>query len=255
MKIGAIAGITFKEAKRDRVLYLLFFFAAPRHRRLPGPGRPDGRRPGQDHQGRRPGLDLPLRRPHGHPHRHGPRLQGDRQEDDLHPARQAPPPGRVHPGQVPRPRPDALRHDRGHDPDLPGHRLRPHAQDRGRPPRGRRLHLPRARPHHRRGHPLLLLLDAHPELALRPGLLSHRTPFLGPRAHHQEDAAGRGPDPASGASTSSCPTSRTSTSRRRSSTACPSRRRSISTSVLYGVCYTAFILGLAVLVFRRRDFI
>lgn len=28
MKIGAIAGITFKEAKRDRVLYLLFFFAA-----------------------------------------------------------------------------------------------------------------------------------------------------------------------------------------------------------------------------------
>ena len=28
MKIGAIAGITFKEAKRDRVLYLLFFVAA-----------------------------------------------------------------------------------------------------------------------------------------------------------------------------------------------------------------------------------
>jgi len=28
MKIRAIAGITFKEAKRDRVLYLLFFFAA-----------------------------------------------------------------------------------------------------------------------------------------------------------------------------------------------------------------------------------
>lgn len=28
MKIWAIAGITFKEAKRDRVLYLLFFFAA-----------------------------------------------------------------------------------------------------------------------------------------------------------------------------------------------------------------------------------
>lgn len=28
MTIGAIAGITFKEAKRDRVLYLLFFFAA-----------------------------------------------------------------------------------------------------------------------------------------------------------------------------------------------------------------------------------
>jgi ABC-type transport system involved in multi-copper enzyme maturation permease subunit len=28
MKIGAIAGITFKEAQRDRVLYLLFFFAA-----------------------------------------------------------------------------------------------------------------------------------------------------------------------------------------------------------------------------------
>lgn len=28
MKIAAIAGITFKEAKRDRVLYLLFFFAA-----------------------------------------------------------------------------------------------------------------------------------------------------------------------------------------------------------------------------------
>jgi ABC-type transport system involved in multi-copper enzyme maturation permease subunit len=28
MRIGAIAGITFKEAKRDRVLYLLFFFAA-----------------------------------------------------------------------------------------------------------------------------------------------------------------------------------------------------------------------------------
>jgi ABC-type transport system involved in multi-copper enzyme maturation permease subunit len=28
MKIGAIAGITFKEAKRDRILYLLFFFAA-----------------------------------------------------------------------------------------------------------------------------------------------------------------------------------------------------------------------------------
>ena len=28
MKVGAIAGITFKEAKRDRVLYLLFFFAA-----------------------------------------------------------------------------------------------------------------------------------------------------------------------------------------------------------------------------------
>ena len=27
MKIGAIAGITFKEAKRDRILYLLFFFA------------------------------------------------------------------------------------------------------------------------------------------------------------------------------------------------------------------------------------
>ena len=27
------------------------------------------------------------------------------------------------------------------------------------------------------------------------------------------------------------------------------------TSFLYGVCYTAFILGLAVLVFRRRDFI
>jgi hypothetical protein len=26
-------------------------------------------------------------------------------------------------------------------------------------------------------------------------------------------------------------------------------------SALYGVCYTAFILGLAVLVFRRRDFI
>jgi len=24
MKIGAIAGITFKEAKRDRILYLLF---------------------------------------------------------------------------------------------------------------------------------------------------------------------------------------------------------------------------------------
>ncbi len=28
MKIGAIAGNTFKEAKRDRILYLLFFFAA-----------------------------------------------------------------------------------------------------------------------------------------------------------------------------------------------------------------------------------
>jgi ABC-type transport system involved in multi-copper enzyme maturation permease subunit len=28
MKIGAIAGITFKEAKRDRILYLLFVFAA-----------------------------------------------------------------------------------------------------------------------------------------------------------------------------------------------------------------------------------
>jgi ABC-type transport system involved in multi-copper enzyme maturation permease subunit len=28
MKITAIAGITFKEAKRDRILYLLFFFAA-----------------------------------------------------------------------------------------------------------------------------------------------------------------------------------------------------------------------------------
>jgi ABC-type transport system involved in multi-copper enzyme maturation permease subunit len=28
MRIGAIAGIAFKEAKRDRVLYLLFFFAA-----------------------------------------------------------------------------------------------------------------------------------------------------------------------------------------------------------------------------------
>jgi ABC-type transport system involved in multi-copper enzyme maturation permease subunit len=28
MKIAAIAGITFKEAKRDRILYLLFFFAA-----------------------------------------------------------------------------------------------------------------------------------------------------------------------------------------------------------------------------------
>ena len=28
MKIRAIAGITFKEAKRDRILYLLFFFAA-----------------------------------------------------------------------------------------------------------------------------------------------------------------------------------------------------------------------------------
>ena len=28
MRIAAIAGITFKEAKRDRVLYLLFFFAA-----------------------------------------------------------------------------------------------------------------------------------------------------------------------------------------------------------------------------------
>jgi len=28
MKIGAIAGITFKEAKRDRILYLLFFFGA-----------------------------------------------------------------------------------------------------------------------------------------------------------------------------------------------------------------------------------
>jgi len=28
MRIGAIAGITFKEAKRDRILYLLFFFAA-----------------------------------------------------------------------------------------------------------------------------------------------------------------------------------------------------------------------------------
>ena len=28
MKIWAIAGITFKEAKRDRILYLLFFFAA-----------------------------------------------------------------------------------------------------------------------------------------------------------------------------------------------------------------------------------
>jgi ABC-type transport system involved in multi-copper enzyme maturation permease subunit len=28
MKIGAIAGIAFKEAKRDRILYLLFFFAA-----------------------------------------------------------------------------------------------------------------------------------------------------------------------------------------------------------------------------------
>jgi ABC-type transport system involved in multi-copper enzyme maturation permease subunit len=28
MKISAIAGITFKEAKRDRILYLLFFFAA-----------------------------------------------------------------------------------------------------------------------------------------------------------------------------------------------------------------------------------
>lgn len=28
MKIGAIAGITFKEAQRDRILYLLFFFAA-----------------------------------------------------------------------------------------------------------------------------------------------------------------------------------------------------------------------------------
>ena len=26
-------------------------------------------------------------------------------------------------------------------------------------------------------------------------------------------------------------------------------------SFLYGVCYTAFILGLAVLIFRRRDFI
>jgi len=28
MKIRAIAGITFKEAKRDRILYLLLFFAA-----------------------------------------------------------------------------------------------------------------------------------------------------------------------------------------------------------------------------------
>jgi ABC-type transport system involved in multi-copper enzyme maturation permease subunit len=27
------------------------------------------------------------------------------------------------------------------------------------------------------------------------------------------------------------------------------------TSLLYGLCYTAFILGLAVLIFRRRDFI
>ena len=27
-KVWAIAGITFKEAKRDRILYLLFFFAA-----------------------------------------------------------------------------------------------------------------------------------------------------------------------------------------------------------------------------------
>ncbi|MCK7478621.1 MAG: hypothetical protein M0C28_15495 [Candidatus Moduliflexus flocculans] len=60
--------------------------------------------------------------------------------------------------------------------------------------RRRRLHLPRARPDHRRRRPLLLLLDAHPELALRPGLLSHRAPVLGPRAHHPEDAAGRGAD-------------------------------------------------------------
>ena len=73
-------------------------------------------------------------------------------------------------------------------------RLPPHLPHRVDDARRHRLHLPRARPRHRRGHPLLLVLDAHPELDLLPGLLPHRPPLLGPRAPHQEDAGGRRAD-------------------------------------------------------------
>ncbi len=73
----------------------------------------------------------------------------------------------------------------GHGPDLPRHRRPPHLPHRGSDARRHRLHLPRARPRHRRGHPLLLVLDAHPELDLLPRLLSHRPSLLGPRAPHQ----------------------------------------------------------------------
>ena len=132
MKIGVIAVNTFKEAMRDRILYLLFFFAAlgivaSRVLALLTVGDrlkiiKDVGLASISFFGVLMAILIGT----------GPRLQGDRQADDLHPHLQAHPPGRVHPGQVLRAGPDAARHDRGDDPHLPGPRLRPHPQDRGR---------------------------------------------------------------------------------------------------------------------------
>ncbi|MCK7527606.1 MAG: ABC transporter permease [Ignavibacteriales bacterium] len=123
--------------------------------------------------------------------------------------------------------------------DLPGPRLRPHAQDRDRPcswPSSSSSSSscssrpwPSCSP--RFSTPIL-------SSALRPRLLPHRAPVLEPR-----DASSGRWRPAPGRPlvralyTDPPRTSRTSTSRRRSSTACPSRRASTSRRLLYGVCY------------------
>ena len=254
MTIKVIALNTFKEAVRDRMLYLLLFLRRRVHHLLPRPGPPHRRRPGQDHQRRRAGLHLAFRRPHGHPDRDGPRLQRNRKTDDLHPDLQAHPPPRVPPGQILRPGPDARGHARGDERHLPGSRL---SSTPGRSSGlflADRLYFHRARPGHGRRHPLLLFLDAHPQLALRPGFLSHRPFFLEPGNADQESPPARARR-SSRSSIASSPTSRISTSRPKSSTACPFRGPRSSIAAAYGLVYTAFVLVLAVLIFRRRDFI
>ena len=53
----------------------------------------------------------------------------------------------------------------------------------------------------------------------------------------------------------SFPTSRISTSRPTSSTACQIPAQVLRYSALYGLAYTLFILALAMLIFRKRDFV
>ncbi len=81
--------------------------------------------------------------------------------------------------------------------NLPGRRLSPHLHDRIPDGPGRPVHLSRADPAHRRGHPLFLVLDADPQLALRPELLPHRPFLLEPGNADQQDAAGDAADLAS----------------------------------------------------------
>jgi hypothetical protein len=62
---------------------------------------------------------------------------------------------------------------------------RPHAA-------GHIFHLPRAHPDHRRGHPLFLFLDPDPELDILAFVLSDRPSQLGPRDARPEDPFGYG---------------------------------------------------------------